>query len=1536
MRAPLIWHSLPLLSLTALGCAGLKPAPDASGLSPLAVSCAQPSGQDAQDPVRRQQLCLRAFEQASAARDARSAGQALLVWARAEDAREREAWVRLALWLNPQPWLPAQVGFRADELTAYTQPSPQVKPAPLATRDPTPGLVLRFAGTPSLEGVSSQQVALALPPSANAARAMQLATAAGAVGLLLPAQEQPQGPPQLYALIGQLTALTRGDARLEPSDRQRLEALAQADASLAREDLIGASSALHRALKDSQGSASSCHALGTARAASLILSDAIFGATSQDTLDALTQGCVAQPAASASSPKHGAVDPAWAAYWSLFVELEADLKFERSAALARPSGLRDFEASRQASLSALTPSHRAWVDTLLARARQRGLLAAQAAQPMCRAPQPDLEQLTGLKDALITAGRADLALGLDPPSSAPLLQLIAQLRPTIRQAPRWHHRAYYRHLFEVAALSRAPLDRVAIYSVCQDYARLMLGQAQEDRAPGAPSRGVERMMELVRLQSTCPDQAQLVPLADATLTSIMAMDQGPARLMDLMGHVTLHGLARLFQGKLDEVFPVVQAMSGGLDALAKQLPPTREGRATTALLAIAQGLIAQSPVPELVERVEQALSVYDELLQTPVSPAEPELMQRAPAIRLALAHAVLAARALSAPGALPAQIQRIEATLEEDLGGLLRLLDVPQAQAPPLAAHLRVIYSGALALLSQDPATLKAQLARVEALPAASGQGLWPMVLRGLRVSAALGVFIQAHQLQDQATRAKAQALARAGLEQLIEAGLKDFEVQGTHWELTRVLVPGLDLAVMALLDEGGAATRAVLLTQVLPDLERQAKLVLQSIEEDAQRSQRYNFVDLFVAILRASLDVGLIGLYDVQREQLSTAALLKIAQALEDQSSRYSASLQVYIHTIIGALRAAPLAQQDAEASSTPKTSTPKTSAATADAATADALAAFERATALAQGTTDAFLPLLFALRMQRLGWTQPAQTLALVQRVIDMARPQDDCADREGLAALYPQHARLLELTQQPEAARQARLAYLASLDAGYSGDSTLSCQVQSAKGYLQANLNLVFPMSALAFKSPSTPVKDDAAAAQTDDSADQEDDGDSTFQLGLGFSSIPGDSESMGCTVQTSPQRQLARQHQVLMDEALASLWRDEPAHANVALGQLLALHKLLLEPQHIAQEARYQGVSQELQRLDLGSLLWVVNLAALRGYTRTALQLYNDHHELAKRSTLPLAQRQQTPIWIERHPSLKAMEPIIRLIHPDDEGGAKRAQLPAALNAWMKLASASVKPHHLDLLMVSVHSREGDLQAARRSFAQLRQRQGSAPAVLLQGLAQTLEPGQTPEQRLSALSALTQSEYALEATTLIEFGAQELTSPQAHALLLSVMSDAAPWRLPLRMAAAQALIAQPVQPELMIQALQRLHQDRLTVQGLSEWFNESYLLARYLARQRRWPQAEQVLSQLIEVLARSFPLHEPTITGLMVTQLALRALHEPNIAPWHEALSAFVLASKSAPAELKAAIESWTPHLADPEALKLKALERVQIGLDLAEP
>lgn len=1470
--APLSLRAVGLLCLSvSFGCAGLKPADTSSGLSPLAQDCSAP--QEALDDLQRVKRCLQAFDEAAARQDARSAGQALLIWSRYQDGDKRSPWIKLSLWLNPQPWLPEQSGWSAAALEEH-----QVERLSLGDAQ-----AIRFEGSKPLGHIKTYLVPIKLPahPSIEALP-IKLAAAIGAPAVF--------ADNKLLSATPTLAALTRATSELDMTDIARAKALANADKQLASGEQLAAGASLLAAIEDSDESLKPCGALAMSRYTLYIIGQSIFINGHKGYLDEIAARCASTTAGDKSAIK----DP----YWSAITALERGADTELLNTLREPHGV---EAYMAATPKELTSAQRQWISLLASKLKLLDARFNPSAQGLCKGERPERqspEQVKALIKQLQEAQRHDLAqqifvnmnVSQKLDGTKKLTALLSELNALRAQPmPAWQGPAGQQALLNALPAKLSPLERVLLQPQCLRYEDYITQQAYKDRGQGASQRASERLLEMTRHQHLCSASA-LRPLAEQTIDALMRDEQGRLNVAKLLGQLSIESLQLILQGKADSIFQIMTAMMPKLAQLEQSLTDAPADLTLGSLLGIVRQLAQQVQPPELLKQLEQGLADLDRALKAPPGPKDDALLQYAPTLRLLFQHMLLTTRVVFGTGDPKVEIARIEKTLEQDLRVTMRLFEQDPALASALAAHLRAIYSTSLLITAPSAAALTQELQKAELLPASKAKKWWPLATSSVQLGLLSAQAWVAHNLNEEDLRQRALLSASKVLEQMITRGLEDFEGQGSNWALLKLLVPAYELGAKELISPEDTASTMALMMQRLPEFERAAKLIIGDIEAHTKvMSSSPNFVDLFVDLLKVALKVGMINIYDPVNDTLSQAARTQLSRDLEQTSKRYSPKLQVYIYAMVAFLRG-----DDLKAS----------------------MNAITTASKIGEGTSEAYLPALLALRLHGQGWAKPKETLTLMDQVLEMTRASEQCQAQQSLIALYPQRAKLLDLLGRHDEASKTRLEYLDSLKDGETGEVTLSCQINASKGYVKATFNLTFPTSTLGFPTDT----------EQEVKADNEL---STFQLGLGFSSVVEDSEKLECTLQRSPITQLAQTYQVYLDQALISLWRGAHAESDQALGMLLYLNHKLLYTQGHAMQQQGAGITRALQWIDLAQLKWMITLAQLRGYWQVARQLNDSYTQLHPRSSRAAAQQQEPPKLVQSIKGLIELKPLVDQLYPEAE---QQTSVKALGSAWAKLKTpAGMSALNLTLLELAVASRQGDFTLTKQLVDKLQGplRAEIDPNLLASILTWTDGSERVPAKMATMLEGLSKSDFSAESAALISAYPQNFSRESLRGLLLSERKSLLMAKIFASGLLMQKLNEEPKPAELIAQW-------SALASDFTDW--ESVANARYgqvklLAKDAKWAQSAQALGELNGKLAESLPLNHPTLLDLLILQLALSGLANEDINATLEAMNIWVNTLADAPDEHKETLQSWTAQRDAPAKLKTSMMAHVKKGLGI---
>lgn len=1442
-----------LLSQLLTGCAGLKLAESSKGLSDDAILCTTPDDK-ARDAIAQEQSCAQAFERASARRDAISAGQALLIWSSFQDKPLQAASARAALALNPSPWLPKSSGIKPERLQEHA-PTARIKRGQLISFGHAP------KGAYALETLPAQQKLPSLE--------LQIAAAAGALGVITKDQ-------RVLAATPTLNSMTHTTAVMRPEERERLKLLVDADEALAKDDHLLSAHLLMEATKDAEKSPSQCDGLAVASYSLYLLGKSIFVSDIKDLWSTTKERCVADP----EKPDAAQQDHP---YWRALIKLEERSDVALLQRLKTPQGLALYlESLNEAKLSS---DERSWLELLAQHIHITESLSAHQKQHCVAEEQTTtlIQALDQLGAKFEAAQRQDLAFQLSlskswlnaPLKGQALKDKLAKLQAKQRVSGQgWQRLNMQSQLFSYLDPQLDPVDKLLLDPLCQRHSDEIDAQARRDQRHDPASRNAERLIATTKLQGQCSND-RLRPLAEHIIDSLVSSPDGPYQLTMLLGQLSAQAVVLLMQGKSNDILQIGAALLPKLREVRTKLGDSKDERILAAILDVIMRAEQEPQPAAILAQLDQSLRAIDQALSEQSSTKDGMLTLRAPMIRLILSHAQLAASVAFAPTTIANNIQRIERNLEQDLQATFKYLEQDLALVPTTSAHLKLLYSAAALAAAPDKAKLEAELQQAQLITTEEGTRFVGLGLRFVKMGSAIVQAFVAYELHEPELHKRALELSKQSLAEMIDVGLRDFGVSKTNWELLKLLVPAHDLAAAAILSEDDDTSLKAHFISLLPQLEQAAKLSISGIEAQTKRGEP-NFVDLFVTGIKATLGVGLIKLYDPLKDTLSTQAQLQIATALEAELNTYSAPLQIYIHTLLAALRR----------------SEPKL-----------AMHHIQQASTLAKGTTEAYLPLLTALRLQG---TSPADNLKLLDQALTL-QDKRCAAKNDPLAALYVQRAHLLDELGQYEEAYAARQRYTAQVREGYPGDSSLSCQVNASKGYVKANVNLSFPLSSLA--------QDEDSEAQRDDSQL------STFQFGFGFSSVAEDSEKLECTLQRASTVQYTSIYQLYLDEALIALWRADLAKSNTALIKLLALHERALNTKPHA----FDNIAQDRQRFNLAQLRWILTLAQLRGFWQSARELEDAYYKLEDLSALSKERLYQRPEAVDTIKGLVELEPLVNALYPQERSsfGAQEKSIAQALNKqWLSLKAKpqGVTEAHLLLMSLGLTSRSGKAEESKAIWTQLKDKHAKALDPALWASVQAwLEPAAQQDKIVPTFEALLKSNYSAEASLYMKLFRLE-QSPAGLARLDALARSNDP-----QDAAFKSVACFNVLPQLGAVAdpattLARCLEPVEHYQQWDDYTRSHYVLVSILVSQSKWAQAAQSLGLLNAKLSKGLASNHPTMLELLSTQLALKGLAGEPIEDEINAMDRFLARQDEAPEALKTQLSGWHDLLHDQDKLR----------------
>ncbi|MBH25521.1 MAG: hypothetical protein CMH57_13945 [Myxococcales bacterium] len=1147
------------------GCASVEMKP----VSLQALSDGQPDP----CPVAAEQPCLLTLSRAAQRGDREAAGEALIAGAlrRTDLPQEgRDDAIRLGLWLNPAPKLPAELHEQLRGLAQGLQ----------VPADPVPSeAIILFKDardTPDTKaGKPTLRVPLTVPAGAGPlqgdALVAQVVAAAGGVAGVYQRDRVVPAAPLTYQLLG----LPVGGAAGAWESASRV---GRADQLLREARPTEAFMLLQEAVRRHPEGADLCSSHAALqymlhRAASLA-----SGELDEAFIDAFNKSELEPPEAQKPVCQYINEVSRFESVW-------------RNTSLEERPDRWFSPADRQTYQSEMEALGRAFPGLPAERLKLFGAWAvAYNGQP--DGPCDDgFEQrkedvIEDLYARLEGNGRDDLAVFA---RTSDIFDDNYQIRPaSIRRLLAWldqPERRWYRLTGASGALAVGSVgammqgtDTTALAPVCnlafEETQRLIA----QDTFEGFTGRNNTRLLTSLFPLMTCPDQEQSTALVDQVLTRSMEGGDGRAGILAVITSTGGSLLQYAFTGRLQQGTQVLFALNNGLQRVRSSLGDSDEDKALIAVIHVIRALsatLAQGANPH--PTLNEAAATFAQVTPTEANPEAPMMLRLAPALRLAtrgvqgLVHLVQGDTA-AALGALKA----MDTNLEADLKILLLNFEQPDHSA----AVTRLIRVGAsLVDLVESPGAnagkLKADLATTRTRGEAE-QRWWAVGLELGRV-VLHDVFAYVIAESDRAGADVALDEGEVILARMVEGALDDFGLRGSDWELLQ-LAPPLHTALLTYLTSNAEEDEAMeAAAQTIQRPLREALVrVQQTLAKNANDDDQGDTVQMLVDMVEVAATVG------IENLLRGDAGKINFADHVEKKVATYPPEQRSYAQMLAGVLKLAFGDNPD------------------------DAHASFDRAEASAlEGALrqHAYLPKAFEANGN---FTQdnPEHALKAINEVLKFGEPALACNKAHQTHGILPTKAWALERLGRHDEADDALAFYKRLIDAGFTGDGVVQCKIQSRRAELQAQINIEDRFS------PSAPGA-----------------GDGTFQIGFGWATgATGNQDRIVCVGSPLATPRYDRIIHAYLARAMYAFRAGDDKTAHLALLEALTTGRLLIHgsPQSLG-VAEASGLTESRQELYLPLVHITALVARTRGHVHTARQLDDLARALAAAQDTPLLEQ-----------------------------------------------------------------------------------------------------------------------------------------------------------------------------------------------------------------------------------------------------------------------------------------------------------------------
>jgi hypothetical protein len=737
--------------------------------------------------------------------------------------------------------------------------------------------------------------------------------------------------------------------------------------------------------------------------------------------------------------------------------------------------------------------------------------------------------------------------------------------------------------------------------LCDLFYADLLRQVEGDRFDGFNGRNATRLLTAFNGSGACLGQSELVVLVDAAFDAAMADGQGRIGVLQVAGGLVYNLGLQLFDNRSESVWGGLEHLFGAMGRVEQKLGDSNEDRALRATMQVVMAMPAmlQGQSELLLGTMSATAKLYDEVLSTPISPEDPELLRILPALRLSnLAMSAALTAFVSEPANAIPIMRRLRKTLPEDLAALFAYFEEPDQSAKVIA-----IIDGALAGYVAYDKTVpdgEAVLAALRTMgPGEEPEsGWWAVGLDVMRVVAWDGLAILAVS-DDPGSPLFKQALAEAELvsSRMVGNFLVEMEVPGTLGRILRLL-PALHRGVPAFLD--GEMSTIDIAAQVARVLEEPLDAIVEGVSQGSGGAGHSQVAALLNELLAAVAGVGLEKL--ILEPKVALAAGVKI---LEQRLGNYPPDVRVFMELVaaVGHYYATPdkSAEVFSKVAENARTALPRVG----------------------------FVPTLLEASL-RLADDAPTEDLiVLVNRALAYGLTATRCGQSHAVHSLLPARMWLREATGDHAAAQEDYEAYVLMLQGGFEGDVLVSCQLRS---YAET---FVFSMdisnSTAAFMLPGK--------------------NEGTFNVGIGAETGRAGQPSgdeLDCDVIYTGVPRYDRIMEAHLAFGAYELLNDNPAEAQLAMLRAAAVGRQMLQGNAVTMGRNAGGAQQGATRVSLIMIAYTSLLARLHGQSQVANILEEQGAAFAasrEGTTLNPGVDHEVPIFFQRITALQGFGELV---------------------------------------------------------------------------------------------------------------------------------------------------------------------------------------------------------------------------------------------------------------------------------------------------
>lgn len=837
--------------------------------------------------------------------------------------------------------------------------------------------------------------------------------------------------------------------------------------------------------------------------------------------------------------------------------------------------------------------------------------------------------------------------------------------------------------------------------MCDAYFAAVREDMEADTLADSEDRLLERLLTAVGTTTGCPDRAPATELTDYVLARALEADAGGAAVLALVGQAGFDLIATaLTGGSVPDVMASAVMLRDGLAKVQGQLGDSQSDVNLQAVVAVAIGVVdtLTGRGGDLAQTLRDAALALDPGDVDPATLKDaPALVKYQPGLHIgALSLLGLSYLLQGDEASLNKVLAALDRNYERDLKALLVAID-EEDHADAVVRLAGGLVSVGIGLSSEVP-NLKVVFTGAEeaATPGEGETGGWAVGLELGRVIVwDLAAFVGS---SDRQWVERAAAGADASLTRLANRALKDFELEGTSWEMLHTL-PALHRAVFSWItqsEEGPAAFKVA-----APGIQSALQDALGKLPDDIRKAgpDELGLMGVVIDMMEVTVEVGVANLD-------GDSALGTIGEALSARTATWPARYRALGDGIAATVLlegGKPLLARDK----------------------------FETASDAAKsygGKEAKWVPrLLEARALNKAGMGKPADKV--VGELLTAADEALACDVVHPGQSLLLYRAWTLEKAGKHAEADAAIARYLGFIEErAYPGDGLLRCVAASNRRHFTLNANVSQRIGQMFMPTNS----------------------DGTFEVGAGLKSSVTEGDVLDCSIVPLPAARIDLILSAQLMRAAYAMRAGDQETASQALDGAVQAGNLTLYGSPGAVDPAVAGglAKARAEQVPVTLILWVSQLARGHGHLGAAEALDAYARQLAtERGTSPAAMgaEKEVPAQLAGL-GLDGLGPIVAAWwSPADAKTFAAAVRGAPVPQW------SVGVYSVERLRI-----QGDAAGALKAAARLKAPKKGAGAHVVAKLKMSLTAGAGPADLTKAknlVKALLDAGYPTEAASLM---------------------------------------------------------------------------------------------------------------------------------------------------------------------------------------